>query len=256
VQPMLPALPPFAELSKAEQVKSRRPLAENGRVKTGDCGAARGTRLFLCVVSVFFTLSVLSVVNVRAQQIFRWTDEAGTIHFGDQPPPNAKGLEAETAAKTQAQMECEAAVRQKCFDEKKFLEKSNPNSRSWVVDNLNRCLDRGSELCEETLRQSKPQPTQRAQRYIATATLHFDPAAGESLKCEMRCHSNCRGPLEIRTDRVLKRGENYGSQKYSIEVKPEAEGSAFCSVTTNNDDVQLVLGVVQDGRVTRTTEAQ
>ena len=55
---------------------------------------------------------------------------------------------------------------------------------------------------------------------------------------------------------MLKRGENYGNQRYSIEVKPDAVGSAFCSVTTTNTDVLLVLGVMRDGRVTRTTEAQ
>jgi hypothetical protein len=240
----------------SKSVHRRRPLAENGRVKTGDRRAARGKRVFLWAMSVFFALSALPVVNVGAQQIFRWTDEAGTIHFGDQPPPNAKGLEAKTSAKTQPQMECEGAVRQKCFQEKKFFEKSNPDSRSWTADILSRCLRRGGDECEEKLSQSKPEPTQRPERYKATATLHFDPAAGESLSCEMRCSSNCSGSLDIRTDRVLKHGQNYGNQKYSIEVKPEAEGSAFCSVTTNNDDVLLVLGVVRDGRVTRSTEAQ
>jgi hypothetical protein len=240
----------------SRNVHRQRPLAENRRVKTGYRRAARGKRAFLWVMAALFALTVLPVVNAGAQEIFRWTDEAGTIHFGDQPPPNAKGLEAKTSAKTQAQMECEGAVRQKCFEVKKSVEKWNPDSRRWTMDALNSCLERGIDLCEEKLQQVKPQPTQRAQRYIATATLHFDPAAGESLRCDMRCSSNCRGPLEIRTDRVLKHGENYGGQKYSIEVKPEAEGSAFCSVTTNNDGVLLVLAVVRDGSVVRSTESQ
>jgi hypothetical protein len=213
-------------------------------------------RATLCALSIVFALLVPPVVHVSAQQIFSWTDDKGTIHFGDQPPSNAKGLEAKTTAKSDAEMACETAVREECFRDNKRTEKFNPDSRGWRSEALQRCLDRGIDACEEKLIAAKPKPTEGTQRYIATATLHFDPAAGESLKCEMRCHSNCRGPVEIRTDRVLKRGENYGMQIYAVEVKPDAAGSAFCSVTTTNNDVALVLVVVRDGHVARTTEAQ
>jgi hypothetical protein len=230
----------------------KRTAHPQGKVAQRMLRATRSISAFIaCGCLLVWLASALS-----AQQVFRWTDEQGNLHFGDQPPPNAKGLEARSSAKSEGQIECEAAVRQQCFAEDHRLEKWNPDSRQWRSELLRRCLDTGVEECKEKLQTAKPKATEGAQRYIATATLQVDPSAGESLKCEMTCKSNCRGALEIRTDRVLKRGENYGGVKYSIEVKPERSGAAFCSVNTTSNDVVLVMAVVQDGKVKRTTEAQ
>jgi hypothetical protein len=36
-----------------------------------------------------------------AQQIYPWTDASGKVHFGNQPPPGAQGLEAKDEEKSE-----------------------------------------------------------------------------------------------------------------------------------------------------------
>ncbi len=38
-------------------------------------------------------LCVLLVTRAAAAEIYRWVDENGTVHFGDQPPPGAEKVE-------------------------------------------------------------------------------------------------------------------------------------------------------------------
>jgi Domain of unknown function (DUF4124) len=190
----------------------------------------------------------LGQTGARAQQIYRWTDASGQVHFGNQPPPGSKHLEAKDRARTEFEIACDAVVREKCQD---YVDKYG----KWQSSEAYRdCVERNRETCARL--QPHVQPTPARERFISTPALPFDPLQGESLLCEMRCPDRCRGQVEIRSDRVLKKGENYGIDRYTMEVKPQQAGSAFCSVTTPNDDVQLVLSVMRDGSATAVVEGQ
>jgi hypothetical protein len=190
----------------------------------------------------------LCAAAVNAQQIYRWTDETGKVHFGNQPPPGTKNLEAKDREKGEIEIECEAAVKDECQD---YIKKYG----KWQDSEAYRdCLERRSEACAHF--QPRAVPTKARERFISTPTLAFDPALGDSLRCEMRCPNRCRGQVEIRSDRVLKKGENYGIDRYAMEMKPQQAGSAFCTVSTPSEDVQLVLSVLRDGGVTAVVEGQ
>lgn len=183
-----------------------------------------------------------------AQQIYRWTDETGKVHFGNQPPPGTKNLEAKDREKSDTEMECEGEVRGKCQEYVRRYGK-------WQDSEVYRdCVAGGMEVCMKYKPRAKP--TEAASRFISTPTLPFDPVLGDSLLCEMHCNDKCRGQVEIRADRVLKKGENLGSDRYSMEVKPQQAGSAFCSVSTPSPGVQLVLSVKRKGGTAATVEAQ
>lgn len=182
------------------------------------------------------------------QQIYRWTGPDGKVHFGNSPPPGTKDLEAKGTEKSDMQMQCEAAVKKDCEDYVKKFGKWR-NSETYRD-----CSEAGAEQCERFA--ARAQPTQAAERFISTPTLRFDPTLGDSLTCEMRCNGHCRGQVEIRSDRVLKKGENYGNDRYTVEVRPRDAGSAFCGVSTPSDHVLLVLSVLRDGRVKDTVEGQ
>jgi hypothetical protein len=185
---------------------------------------------------------------VDAQQIYRWTDANGKVNFGNQPPSGAKGVEAKDREKSETTIECEKTVKKKCQQFVKVYE-------DWMdSDAYRECFAAGQEECARW--QPKVQPTQGRQRVVSTPTLPFDPTVGDSLLCEMRCRPNCRGQLEIRADRVLKTGENLGSDSYSMQVKPPKAGSAYCTASTRNENVQLVLSVMRGGTATAMVEAQ
>jgi hypothetical protein len=186
--------------------------------------------------------------TAEAQQIYRWTDTNGQVHFGNQPPAGAKGIEAKDREKSETTLECEAEVREKCQD---YIKKYGKWQHSEAYRD---CLERYRETCEQY--QAKAKPTQGRERTVSTPTLSFDPGLGDSLLCEMRCRSRCRGQVEIRTDRVIKKGENYGSDHYSVEIKPPQSGSAYCAVSTRNDNVQLALSVVRNGNTVALVEGQ
>lgn len=183
-----------------------------------------------------------------AQQIYRWTDASGQVHFGNQPPAGAKGIETKDRGKSESALECEAEVREKCQD---YIKKYGKWQHSEAYRD---CLERHQEACNQY--QAKAKPTQGRERTVSTPTLPFDPGLGDSLLCEMRCRSRCRGQVEIRTDRVIKTGENYGSDHYKVEIKPPQSGSAYCSVSTRNDNVQLALSVVRNGNTVALVEGQ
>ncbi len=191
---------------------------------------------------------VLAGSVVSAQQIYRWTDESGKVHFGNQPPPGSKNLETTGRERGEVELECEAAAKGAC---QQYVDKYG---KWWDSEAYRRCLEQGREKCAQLA--PKVRPTQAPERFISTPTLAFDPQLGDALQCEMLCPTRCRGKVEIRTDRVLKKGENYGSDRYAMEVKPPQAGSAFCSVSTANENVQVVLSVRRNGAVTATVEAQ
>lgn len=208
-----------------------------------------GLRRALVLLPLLLGPLGLDASAVGAQQIYRWTDENGKVHFGNQPPAGTKDLEAKDRAKSEIEMECEAAVKEEC---QKYVKKYG----KWQDSETYRdCVAEHSEAC--TRLQAKAKPTAARERFISTPTLAFDPSLGDSLRCEMRCPTNrCRGQVEIRSDRVLKKGENLGLDQYTMEAKPPQAGSAFCAVSTPSDDVQLVLSVVRGGSVTSRVEAQ
>lgn len=38
---------------------------------------------------LLFVLAVLSVQNLSATEIYRWVDENGNVHYGEEPPPDS-----------------------------------------------------------------------------------------------------------------------------------------------------------------------
>jgi len=184
-----------------------------------------------------------------AQQIYKWTDADGKVHFGNQPPPDAKNAVARGREQTEVEVECETEVRAECQE---YVDAYGKWQHSEAYRN---CMERGRAACLKF--KPRAQPTRAAERFISTPALKFDPSLGDSLLCEMRCPSkSCRGQVEIRADRVLKKGENLGSDRYEMEVKPQAAGSAFCSVSTPSEAVELVLSVRRNGSVAAVVEAQ
>ena len=214
------------------------------------------TRNHLARRSVGHRLLAYAVVGVLgagvsaagAQQIYRWTDGTGNVHFGNQPPPGTKNIEAKDRERSGLELECEGEVKNKCQE---YVRKYGKWQDSEVYRD---CLSRGMEVCMKFKPRAKP--TEASARFISTPTLPFDPTLGDSLLCEMHCPDKCRGQVEIRADRVLKKGENYGTDRYSMEVKPQQSGSAFCSVSTPSAGVQLVLSVRRNGSIAATVEAQ
>lgn len=186
--------------------------------------------------------------SAEAQQIYRWTDETGKVHFGNQPPPGQKNVETKGREQSGTELECEGEVRKECQE---YVRRYGKWQDSEVFRD---CVAGGMEVCMKF--KPKAKPTEAAARFISTPALPFDPVLGDSLLCEMHCPDKCRGQVEIRADRVLKKGENYGTDRYTMEVKPQQAGSAFCSVSTPSSGVQLVLSVRRNGSVARTVEAQ
>lgn len=197
---------------------------------------------------VLFAGWCCTAATARAQQIYRWVDANGKVHFGNQPPPGAKGVEAKEPEKSEMALACEATARQEC---QKYLKKYGKWQRSEAYRD---CLERAQENCDEF--QVKAKPTMGRERVVSTPSLPFDPGLGDLLRCEMNCRTRCRGDVEIRTDRVIKKGENYGSEHYSMEVKPLQSGTAYCAVSTRNDNVQLVLIVKRNGDIKASVEGQ
>ncbi|MEO8601246.1 MAG: DUF4124 domain-containing protein [bacterium] len=188
------------------------------------------------------------VSTAGAQQIYRWTDESGKVHFGNQPPPGTKNVEAKDRERSAVELECEGTVKSECGE---YVRKYGKWQDSEVYRD---CLEQRMEICLKFKPRAKP--TEASERFISTPTLPFDPSLGDSLLCEMRCPDKCRGRVEIRADRVLKKGENYGVDRYAMEVKPQQAGSAFCSVSTPSSGVQLVLSVRRNGSAAAVVEAQ
>ena len=204
----------------------------------------RQVLVFVVVLGLFRVLHTAT----SAQQIYSWTDASGQVHFGNQPPPGAKGLEAKDREKSESVLECEAEVRAKCQD---YIKKHGKWQHS---DAYRDCLDRYKETCDQF--HARARPTQGRERVVWTPSLSFDPGLGDSLLCEMRCRTRCRGQVEIRADRVLKKGENYGSDRYTMEFKPLQGGSAYCTVSTRNENVQLALSVLRNGSTVSRVEGQ
>ena len=182
------------------------------------------------------------------QQIYRWTDDNGKVHFGNQPPASAKQASTSSRKRSSVEMECEAGVKSKCQAYVKKFGKWH-TSKAYRV-----CVEQGKESCARMRPVIKP--TAAPDRFVSTPTLQFNPTLGDSLKCEMRCPTKCRGKVEIRSDRVLKKGENYGTEHYTMEVKPRKAGVASCTASTPSTEVQLVLSVLRDGVATTVVEGQ
>lgn len=205
----------------------------------------RSSRLLACAVGGTICVGVSAA---GAQQIYRWTDDTGKVHFGNQPPPGTKNVEAKDRERSSIELECEGEVRNEC---QAYVHKYGKWQDSEVYRD---CVTQGMEVCVKFKPRAKP--TEASARFISTPTLPFDPGLGDSLLCEMHCPDKCRGQVEIRADRVLKQGENYGTESYTMEVKPQQAGSAFCSVSTPSSGVQLVLSVRRNGKPAATVEAQ
>ncbi len=184
----------------------------------------------------------------EAQQIYRWTDQNGKVHFGNQPPQGAMAPQARGREKSSAEIECETAAKQRCH---KYLDRWG----DWYNSEAYRdCFALNTEKCEKIRVEARPTPAPK--RFISTPTLSVEPSAGEMLRCEMRCLDKCQGEVEIRSDRVLKKGENYGTDRYEMSVQPNKAGTAFCTASTASPDVQLVLSVLRNGLVISTVEGQ
>lgn len=193
-------------------------------------------------------LALAWATALEAQQIYRWTDANGKVHFGNQPPPGTKNVVARGREPSALEVECEAEVRSEC---QQYVARFGKWQDS---ETFRDCMARGREACLKL--KPRAQPTRAAERFISTPTLRFDPTLGDSLLCEMRCPDKCRGQVEIRADRVLKKGENYGTDRYAMEVTPPQAGSAFCAVSTPSEGVQVVLSVRRNGAVEAVVEAQ
>jgi hypothetical protein len=210
-----------------------------------DCSGRGNRRLLAWVLGGAICVGVSAA---SAQQIYRWTDDSGKVHFGNQPPPGTKNIEAKDRERSGIELECEGEVKNECQE---YVRKYG----KWQDSETYRdCLERGMEVCVKFKPRAKP--TEASARFISTPTLPFDPDLGDSLLCEMHCPDKCSGQVEIRADRVLKKGENYGTERYTMEVKPQEAGSAFCSVSTPSPSVQLVLSVRRKGSTAATVEAQ
>ena len=203
-----------------------------------------GGHLLVAVVAALWA----AAPSASAQQIYRWTDETGKVHFGNQPPAGTKNVVAKDRPRSEVELACEGEVREDCQE---YVDKFGKWQHSEAYRN---CMERGREACMKF--KPRAQPTRASERFISTPTLPFDPSLGDSLLCEMRCPTKCRGQVEIRAERVLKKGENFGIDRYRMEVTPKQAGSAFCSVSTANDGVQLVLSVQRNGSAAATVEAQ
>jgi len=209
---------------------------------------AATTQCAWAAVGVAATLLFVAARPSGAQQIYQWKDDTGKVHFGNQPPPGTKNVETRGTELSGAEAECDGEVKKDCQE---YVHKWGKYQDSEVYRD---CLAQRMEVCLKYKPRAKP--TEASARFISTPALPFDPTLGDSLLCEMRCPNNCRGQVEIRADHVLKKGENYGTDRYAMEVTPQQAGSAFCSVSTPSTGVQLVLSVRRSGSVSAAVEAQ
>lgn len=57
------------------------------------------TRGCKVVIRVLLAMGTFLPLSLAAQDIYQWTDEKGTIHFGQSPPQGAKDLQAKDRGK-------------------------------------------------------------------------------------------------------------------------------------------------------------
>lgn len=96
--------------------------------------------------------------EVGAQQIYRWTDETGKVHFGNQPPPGTKA-EAKDREKGEVEIECESTVKAECQRLQKKYGK-------WAHSEAYReCVDEGTEKCATLKPRAKP--TVARERFVS-----------------------------------------------------------------------------------------
>jgi hypothetical protein len=205
-------------------------------------------RMWMCTVAIGCLVAHAS--DARAQQIYRWTDANGTVNFGSAPPPDAKGLQADDRVKTQAELDCEAAAVRQCRRELDTFESVFENFPSTLIRN---CIANYSRNCVNLSKPARSQaPTARV---LVTSRLQFDPASSDRLVCQMTCESGCKGAVEISDEEMLGSGQNSGQKDYAVRVVPKRAGSAYCRVTTKDDNVGVVFNVVRGESVVASARA-
>lgn len=60
------------------------------------------------LLRVLFALSLVSVTAASAQEVFRWIDKDGKVHYGDMPPPPAEAKSVQTKKLSDSVIEQEA----------------------------------------------------------------------------------------------------------------------------------------------------
>jgi len=95
-------------------------------------------------------------VPAGAQEIYKWTDENGNLHFGTAPAGTVKGLQAENRKKSAAELECEVSARRDCGRE---IEARNPSGDALSPNAMTECVEEHLKTCASL---SKPTPKKNA----------------------------------------------------------------------------------------------
>lgn len=117
-------------------------------------------------------------LSAEAQQIYRWTDEQGKAHFSNSPPPNAKDVQTNDRAQSQAELDCEAAARRQCRRDMKTLDDVFDDVPTTLIRD---CMEEYTRNCANF---SKPKPRGTpSQHTLVTPRVRFDQATGDHLVC-------------------------------------------------------------------------
>src|SRR5262249_46336525 len=154
------------------------------------------------------------------------------LHFGNSPPPEAQGVEAKDRAKSQAELDCEAAARRQCDRDINTLE----NYFDLSTETIRYCMEEYTKNCA---RLSNPTSGPAQLRNIVTPRIHYSSATGDTLVCKMSCPKTCTGDLDISDQASLGRGRNDGASEYTLKIEPKGDGSAVCTVRTLDPGVTV-----------------
>lgn len=66
----------------------------SGRARCAPWSRAPASRSWLAIVLVAFALSMAMTASTdaRAQHVYRWVDERGTVHYGEKPPSGGRSV--------------------------------------------------------------------------------------------------------------------------------------------------------------------
>jgi hypothetical protein len=183
----------------------------------------------------------LWVRPVAAQQIYKWTDAQGKVHFGNAPPPDAKDIASDGSA-SRIEAECQAKAKRSCERDSSTFDRS-VNGPS--TDVARRCREQMTASCVQNATNRNSRVAPPTQRTLVTERVSFDPKTGDHLVCHMTCPSDCTGSLEIWGAENLARAENPGSKDFTVRVTPSSAGSAYCRATTAETRGAIVLNLMR-----------
>ncbi|MDX2169172.1 MAG: DUF4124 domain-containing protein [Deltaproteobacteria bacterium] len=192
-----------------------------------------------CLTAVGFS------AGASAQEIYKWTDAEGKVHFGNAPPPGARDVAANGGGEvSSAEAACQAKARQACTRQygttfERSVKGSSESERYCRESQYQTCMQYAR------VRPTAPKPM----KTLVTERLSYDPQTGDHLVCQMTCPTDCTGSLEIWGAENLARAENPGSRDYTVRVTPNAPGSAYCRSSSQDTRASIVLNLMRGDAV-------